>query len=77
MSASTQTQALSALLFLYDVVLNRPLPHLDLVRAAKVRRLPAVLTRDEVAVVLRQLRGMPWLVVTMLYAHGNRNRPRG
>jgi integron integrase len=71
-SASTQTQALSALLFLYDVVLNRPLPHLDLVRAAKVRRLPVVLTRDEVAVVLGQLRGMPWLVVTMLYGTGMR-----
>lgn len=71
-SASTQTQALSALLFLYDVVLDRPLPHLDLVRAAKVRRLPVVLTAREVALVLHQLRGIPWLVVTMLYGTGMR-----
>lgn len=52
-SAATQTQALSALLFLYREVLGIELPWLDdLVRAKKPRRLPSVLTRAEVAALL-------------------------
>jgi len=54
-SASTQTQALSALLFLYRHVIGREVGELtDLVRARKSRRLPVVLTRDEVKAVLSQ-----------------------
>ena len=53
-SASTQNQALSALLFLYRDVLNRELPWLDdVVRARTPRRLPVVFTRDEVRAVPR------------------------
>ena len=52
-SAATQTQALSALLFLYREVLGIELPWLDdLVRAKKPRRLPSVLTRAEVSALL-------------------------
>ncbi|MGE5229500.1 MAG: phage integrase N-terminal SAM-like domain-containing protein [Deltaproteobacteria bacterium] len=55
-SASTQTQALSALLFLYRHVLHRDVGRLhELVRAQKPRRLPVVLSREEVRAVLRQL----------------------
>ena len=52
-SASTQNQALSALLFLYAAVLERPLDKLEgVVRARRPKRLPVVLTPDEVAKVL-------------------------
>jgi hypothetical protein len=51
-SASTQNQALAAILFLYREVLGRELPWLDdVVRAKKPRRLPVVLTHEEVASV--------------------------
>ena len=56
-SASTQNQALAALLFLYGPVLGVDLPWLDdLVRAVRPARLPVVLSRDEVRVVLLALR---------------------
>ena len=54
-AASTQNQALSALIFLYKNVLNRPLGHVDVLWAKKPKRLPVVLTRDEVWQVLREL----------------------
>lgn len=57
-SASTQNQALSALLFLYRFVIGRPLGELgDVIRARKSKRLPVVLTREEVKVVLNKLSG--------------------
>jgi len=72
-SASTQNQALSALLFLYREVLERDLPWLeDVVRAKRPRRLPCVLTRDEVRAVLDQLEGIPRLMVLLLYGAGLR-----
>lgn len=71
-AASTQTQALSALLFLYGVILHRPLPKLDIVRALKPRRLPVVLTRDEIGRVLARLDGVNWIVGTLLYGAGVR-----
>ncbi|HUR54536.1 MAG TPA: phage integrase N-terminal SAM-like domain-containing protein [Gemmataceae bacterium] len=46
--ASAQNQAMAALLFLYDAVLGRPLDQLRVVRAARPKRLPVVLGRDEV-----------------------------
>ena len=59
-AASTQNQALSALLFLYRNVLEQELPWLeDVVRARKPVRLPVVLTRDEVRAVIRELDGRP------------------
>lgn len=55
-SASTQNQALAALLFLYGAVLGTPLPRLaDVTRARRPRRLPTVLTRAEVRAVLAAL----------------------
>lgn len=57
-SASTQNQALSALLFLYRHVLGRQVGDLgDVIRARKPRHLPEVMTREEVKPVLRRLSG--------------------
>jgi integron integrase len=72
-SASTQNQALAALLFLYKEVLKLELPWLEgIVRAKKPRHLPVVLTREEVAAVLGQLDGVRWIVASLLYGAGLR-----
>jgi integrase len=72
-SASTQNQALAALLFLYDNVLHRPLGRIEgVVRARRPRRLPVVLTPKEVRAVLDGLDGTPRLVCTLLYGSGLR-----
>ena len=72
-SPSTQTQALSALLFLYEKVLGRKIDRSErIVRAKPVRRLPVVLTREEVKAVLGQLSGVHWLVASLLYGGGLR-----
>jgi integron integrase len=72
-AASTQNQALSALLFLYRDVLGVELPWLDdIVRAKRPTRLPVVLTRDEVRVVIRHLSGPPRLMACLLYGAGLR-----
>lgn len=72
-SASTQNQALSALLFLYKEVLVVDLPWLaDVVRAKKPQRLPVVLTIEEVRSILALLEGGPWLVCSLLYGTGMR-----
>ncbi|HSB41277.1 MAG TPA: integron integrase [Methylomirabilota bacterium] len=72
-AASTQNQALSALLFLYREVLKQELPWLDdLVRAKTRERIPVVLTRDEVQAVIDGLDGPPRLVALLLYGAGLR-----
>jgi integron integrase len=72
-SASTQNQALNALLFLYQHVLNQPIGWVgDVVRAKRPKRLPVVLTRQEVKAILAQLEGVPLLVGTLLYGAGLR-----
>ena len=72
-SPATQQQALSALLFLYRHVLHLDLPWLDDVVRAKVRRrLPVVLSQDEVRRLLDHMRGRPWLVAALLYGSGMR-----
>jgi len=72
-SASTQNQALSAILFLYREVLKRDLDWLDgIVRAKRPQRLPVVLTHDEVQEVLIHLRGVPLLMASLLYGAGMR-----
>jgi integron integrase len=72
-AASTQNQALSALLFLYRNVLEQELPWLDgIVRAKTSERLPVVLTREEVRAVLQQLEGPPRLMAILLYGAGLR-----
>ncbi|MCA8947899.1 MAG: integron integrase [Planctomycetes bacterium] len=72
-AASTHGQALAAVLFLYRAVLERDLPWLaDLVRVARPRRLPTVLSRSEVAAVLATMTGTPRLMATLLYGAGLR-----
>jgi integron integrase len=72
-SASTQNQALSALLFLYKEVLMIDLPWLDnVVRAKRPQRLPVVLTRTETREVLVRMKGMYGLMANMLYGTGMR-----
>jgi integron integrase len=72
-AASTQNQALAALLFLYRTVLEVGLEEpLDRVRARKPVRLPTVLTREEVRLVLAHLEGRAGLVAGLLYGSGLR-----
>ncbi len=72
-SASTQNQALSALLFLYRHVLGRQLGDLgDVVRARRPKRLPVVLTRAEVKAILGNLTGDKWLMASLMYGAGLR-----
>lgn len=72
-SESTQNQALSALLFLYKQVLGVELPWLDqITRARRPKRLPVVLTREEVRRVLSELDGRHWLIASLLYGSGLR-----
>jgi len=72
-SSSTQTQALSALLFLYRKVIGHELGEFaDIVRAQPSRRVPVVMTPDEVRQVLAEMTGEPRLVVSLLYGTGMR-----
>ncbi|HEY1140195.1 MAG TPA: integron integrase [Lysobacter sp.] len=72
-AASTQNQALSALLFLYKEVLGIELPWMeDVTRAKRPRRLPTVLSRGEVQGLLAHLDGRPWLLCSLLYGTGLR-----
>jgi integron integrase len=72
-AASTQNQALGALLFLYHEVLRKDLSRpLELLRARGSRRLPTVLTPTEVRAVLNQLTGMHLLMAQILYGSGLR-----
>ena len=71
--ASTQNQALQALLFLYRHVLGIELPWLENVtRASRPRRLPVVLSVAEVRSLLAQLDGTSWLIANLLYGSGLR-----
>lgn len=72
-AASTQNQALSALLFLYREVLDQPIEWVDGVeRAKRPKRLPVVFTKDEVKAVLGHLRAEMWLMASLLYGSGLR-----
>lgn len=72
-AASTQNQALSAILFLYRNVLLIELPWLQGVeRARRPARLPVVLTRKEVFAILAELRDVSWLAANLLYGAGLR-----
>jgi integron integrase len=74
-AASTQNQALSAVLFLYEVVLGARLGWLnDIVRAQRPVRLPVVLSREEVSMLLSRLRGQVWLMASLMYGAGLRLR---
>ena len=72
-AASTQNQALHAILFLYRNVLKIDLPWLNEVqRAKKPQRLPVVFTREEVKALLAQLQGTVWLMAMLTYGSGLR-----
>jgi integron integrase len=72
-SASTQNQALAALLFLYKHVLYMPVGNVEhVVRAKQPLRLPVVLSREEVAAVLSHLKGTMWIIGMVLYGSGLR-----
>lgn len=72
-AASTQNQALSALLFLYRDALGHDLPWLsDVVRAKRPLRLPVVLSREEVRAVFAHTHGVPGLMLQLLYGCGMR-----
>ena len=72
-AAAIQNQALNALVFLYKVVLERPLADIQgVVRATRLQRLPVVLTIEGVSAVLRRLQGRHWLVACLLYGSGLR-----
>ncbi|MGN6520952.1 MAG: integron integrase [Dokdonella sp.] len=72
-AASTQNQALSAILFLYREVLRIDLPWLkDVVRAKRPCRLPVVLSKDEVSRLLAAMDGRTWLLASLLYGTGMR-----
>ena len=72
-AASTQNQALSAILFLYQAVLEKDLDRIDgVVRAKKPKRLPVVLTRDEVRSLLGRMSGTAKLAALLLYGGGLR-----
>ncbi|MDH3414273.1 MAG: integron integrase [Gammaproteobacteria bacterium] len=72
-SASTQSQALNALVFLYRHVVGRPLDEMgELVRPKRPARLPVVLSVDEVARILKALEGQHWLIGCLLYGSGLR-----
>jgi len=72
-AASTQNQALNALVFVYKHVLERPLGDIaDAVRAKRPARLPVVLSQDEVRRLLAELRGAQWLLACLQYGSGLR-----
>ena len=71
-AASTQNQALSALLFLYKEVLRQEVGSVDAVRARKPTRLPTVLTKAEALQVRHAMVGVPQVMAKLLYGSGVR-----
>ncbi len=72
-AASTQNQALAALLFLYRDVLDSPLIHIDgILRAPRKQKVPVVFTHEEAISVLAQMSGVHRLMAQLLYGSGLR-----
>src|SRR5208282_4465483 len=72
-AASTQNQAMNALVFLYKKVLDKPLDEaIDAVRGERKVNVPVVLTREEVSKVVAVMEGVPQLIVKLLYGSGLR-----
>lgn len=72
-AASTQNQALSAIVFLYKNILNHPLKNLNkLKRAKRSVHMPVVLSEKEARLVIEYLEGVPKLIVSLLYGSGMR-----
>jgi hypothetical protein len=75
-SASTQNQALSALLFLYRDVLRLGIGPIENVSRARMPvRVPVVLSHDEVARIMKHLDGVAWIIVALLYEDDSRESP--
>ena len=73
MAASTQNQAMNALVFLYKHVLEQPLSgEINADRARRKVRIPVVLTREETARMIARLAGVHQLIVKLLYGSGLR-----
>lgn len=73
MAASTQNQALAAILFLYERVFDQPLDRIEgVVRARRPKRMPVVLTPDEIRATFSLIEGTPLLVCRLLYGTGAR-----
>jgi integron integrase len=72
-TASTQNQALNALVFFYREVLQKPIGEIDeFARAKRPRRLPEVMTRDEVRALLSNMTGTTGLMAGLMYGSGMR-----
>ena len=71
-SASTQNQALNAIVFLYKCILGKPLGKIDAARAKQRQRIPVVFSRNEANTIIGRLEGLPRLVVSLLYGSGLR-----
>lgn len=71
-AASTQNQALCALIFLYKHILQKEIGNLEFLWANKPKRLPVVFAREEVSIILNQLSGIYWLMGMLLYGSGLR-----
>ena len=71
---STQNQAKSALLFLFQVVMGRELAFLDVTRASKPERLPVVLSREEIALLLPEFNGLRRVMFLVMYGTGLRHK---
>ncbi len=72
-SASTQNQALAALLFFFRIIMNNPVGDIgEVIRAKKPKRLPVVMSRQEVRAVLSGLSGDKWLIASLMYGTGLR-----
>ncbi|MBN2279076.1 MAG: integron integrase [Candidatus Marinimicrobia bacterium] len=72
LSASSQNQALNALVFFYKNILAREFDTIKFIRAKKPVRVPVVLSKDEVAKILSHMTGVHWLVAGLLYGAGLR-----
>ncbi len=70
-SVSTQNQALNALVFFYNNIIKKPLTELDgFVRANRPKRVPVILTKDEVTKLLLNLKDIQWLMASLMYGTG-------
>lgn len=71
-SASTQNQALCAVVYLYKRILNREIGDLQLIWAEKPKKLPVVFTPGEITAIMDRLSGTYWLMAMLMYGSGLR-----
>jgi len=71
-SVATQKIALNSIMFVYNKILDQPIKNMNFIRAHKPRRLPTVLSVDQVSLIIDQLEGIHKLIVQMMYGSGLR-----